>query len=100
MYLSAWDSYAPTLLRWLLVGGGMIAIVVGLNKGLQALGVKRETARGFALVSPWLLGYYLERFSFAYSFYLSTNTTSSSRADRHPNYVKCSPGTDFGLRSV
>ena len=72
MYLSAWDSYAPTLLRWLLVGGGMIAIVVGLNKGLQALGVKRETARGFALISPWLLGLLIwNAFPFAYSFYLS-----------------------------
>jgi multiple sugar transport system permease protein len=72
MYLSAWDSYAPTLLRWLLVGGGMIGIVVGLNKGLQALGVRRETARGFALVSPWVLGLLIwNAFPFAYSFYLS-----------------------------
>ena len=72
MYLSAWDSYAPTIVRWLLVGGGIIAIVVGLNKGLQALGVRRETARGFALISPWILGFLIwNAFPFAYSFYLS-----------------------------
>lgn len=72
MPLSAWESYAPTLVRWLLVGGGIIAMVVGLNKGLQAIGIRRETARGFALVSPWLLGLLIwNAFPFAYSFYLS-----------------------------
>lgn len=72
MQLSAWESYAPTLLRWLLVGGGMMAMVVGLNKGLQFIGVRRETARGLALVSPWLLGLLIwNAFPFAYSFYLS-----------------------------
>jgi multiple sugar transport system permease protein len=72
MQLSAWESYAPTLLRWLLVGGGMMAMVVGLNKGLQFIGVRRETARGFALVSPWLLGLLIwNAFPFAYSFFLS-----------------------------
>jgi multiple sugar transport system permease protein len=60
------------LLRWLLVGGGMMAMVVGLNKGLQFIGVRRETARGLALVSPWLLGLLIwNAFPFAYSFYLS-----------------------------
>lgn len=72
MPLSAWDSYTPTILRWLLVGGGIIGIVIGLNKGLQALGVRRETARGVALVSPWILGLLIwNAFPFAYSFYLS-----------------------------
>ena len=72
MQLSAWESYAPTLLRWLLVGGGMMAMVVGLNKGLQFIGVRRETARGLALVSPWLLGLLIwNAFPFAYSFFLS-----------------------------
>jgi multiple sugar transport system permease protein len=72
MELSAWESYSPTLLRWLMVGGGMIALVVGLNKGLQALGVKPEMARGYALVSPWILGLLIwNLYPFVYSFYLS-----------------------------
>ena len=72
MQLSAWDSYGPTLLRWLLVGGGIIAIVVGLNKGLQALGIKPEKARGIALVSPWILGLLIwNLFPFGYSLFLS-----------------------------
>jgi multiple sugar transport system permease protein len=71
MQLSAWDSYAPTLLRWLLVGGGIIAIVVVLNRGLQALGVRGETARGIALVSPWILGLLIwNLFPFGYSLFL------------------------------
>ena len=72
MQLSAWESYFPTLIRWLLVGGGITGVVVLLNKGLQALGVKPERARGFALISPWLVGFLVwSVFPFAYSFYLS-----------------------------
>lgn len=72
MQISGWDSYAPTLLRWLLVGGGIVVIVVAMNKGLQALGVRRETATGIALVSPWILGLLIwNAFPFIYSFYLS-----------------------------
>lgn len=72
MQLSAWESYFPTLVRWLLVGGGITGVVALLNKGLQALGVKPETARGFALISPWLVGFLVwSVFPFAYSFYLS-----------------------------
>jgi len=72
MQLSAWESYLPTLVRWLLVGGGITGVVALLNKGLQALGVKPETARGFALISPWLVGFLVwSVFPFAYSFYLS-----------------------------
>jgi multiple sugar transport system permease protein len=72
MQLSAWESYLPTLIRWLLVGGGITGVVALLNKGLQALGVKPERARGFALISPWLVGFLVwSVFPFAYSFYLS-----------------------------
>jgi multiple sugar transport system permease protein len=72
MGLSVWESYGPTLVRWLLVGGGIIAMVVGLNKGLQALGVKPEMARGYALISPWILGFIIwGLYPFIYSFYLS-----------------------------
>jgi multiple sugar transport system permease protein len=60
------------MLRWLLVGGGMIVIVVGLNKVLQSLGVKPEIARAYALIAPWILGFLIwNLYPFVYSFYLS-----------------------------
>lgn len=72
MPLSAWDSYAPTILRWLLVGGGILTLVIVLNKVLQALGLRPEAARGIALVSPWILGLLIwNLFPFGYSLYLS-----------------------------
>jgi len=70
--ISAWETYYPTLLRWLLVGGGIAGLMVGLNRGLQALGVKREAANGYALVLPWILGLLIwSLYPFVYSFYLS-----------------------------
>jgi multiple sugar transport system permease protein len=72
MQLTALESYWPTMLRWLLVGGGMIVIVVGLNKVLQSLGVKPEIARAYALIAPWILGFLIwNLYPFVYSFYLS-----------------------------
>jgi multiple sugar transport system permease protein len=72
MPLSAWESYGPTLLRWLAVGAVMIVVVYGLNKGLEAAGVKRESARGLALVAPMILGLLIwNAYPFLYSFYLS-----------------------------
>lgn len=72
MQLTALESYGPTMVRWLLVGGGMIVVVVGLNKALQSLGVKPEIARGYALISPWILGFLIwNLYPFGYSFYLS-----------------------------
>jgi multiple sugar transport system permease protein len=72
MEFAAWESYWPTLLRWSLIGAVIIGIVVGTNKGLQALGVRPEFARGYALISPWILGFLIwNLYPFIYSFYLS-----------------------------
>ena len=57
MQVSAWESYYPTILHWLLVGGSLITLMYLLNKGLQALGVKQEAARGYACVLPWVIGF-------------------------------------------
>ena len=72
MQVSAWETYYPTLLRWLFTGGTILGLIVLLNWGLQRLGVKRETANGYALVLPMILGLLIWNFyPFAYSFYLS-----------------------------
>jgi multiple sugar transport system permease protein len=72
MQLSAVDLYLPTLLRWLALGVVVIATVYLTNMGLQRMGVRRETARGFALITPWILGFLVfQLYPFAYSFYLS-----------------------------
>ena len=72
MQVSAWETYYPTLLRWLFTGGTILGLIVLLNWGLQKLGVKRETANGYALVFPMILGLLIWNiYPFAYSFYLS-----------------------------
>lgn len=72
MALSAVDLYLPTLLRWLALGGVVIATVYLTNMGLQRAGVRRETARGIALIMPWILGFLIfQLYPFAYSFFLS-----------------------------
>lgn len=43
-----------------------------LNVGLQRAGVKRESARGYAFVLPWIFGFLIfSLYPFIYSFYLS-----------------------------
>lgn len=72
MDVSAWETYLPTLIRWLLVGVGMAVLMVVVNRVLTALGVKREAASGYALVLPWILGLVIwNLYPFAYSLYLS-----------------------------
>ena len=100
MELTALESYGPTMLRWLLVGAGMIVVVVGLNKVLQSLGVKPETARGYALVTPWILGLLIwNLYPFVYSFYLSFTEYNIFQPPQWvglQNYVKMFTGdSDF-----
>jgi multiple sugar transport system permease protein len=72
MQVSAWETYYPTLLRWVLVGGGMIGLMLLLYQVLRALGVKRETATGYSLILPWILGFLVWiAYPFASSLYLS-----------------------------
>jgi multiple sugar transport system permease protein len=92
MQISAWESYYPTLARWLLVGASIIGLTVLLNRVLQALGVKREAATGYALVLPWMLGFAIwELFPFARSLYLSFTTYNIFQPPEwvgFQNYVK------------
>jgi len=72
MYVPAWETYYPTLLRWLAVGGGIIGMMLLLNKVLRLFGVAREAATGYALILPWILGFLIwNLYPFARSFYLS-----------------------------
>lgn len=72
MQISAWDTYRPTLYHWLLTGAGMIVLMLLFQRVLRALGVKRETATGYALVLPWILGLLIwNLYPFARSLYLS-----------------------------
>ena len=72
MGISAWETYLPTLLHWLAIGGGIIVLMLLLNRILQALGVKHETATGYALILPWILGLLIwSLYPFARSLYLS-----------------------------
>ena len=72
MQVSAWDTYRPTLYHWLLTGVGMIVLMLLCQRVLRALGAKRETATGYALILPWLLGLLVwNLYPFARSLYLS-----------------------------
>lgn len=72
MEVPALDTYLPTFVRWLAVGGAIMALTVLTNYGLQRLGVSRETSRGYALIMPWIVGFLIfQLYPFAYSFYLS-----------------------------
>ena len=69
---AAIQSYWPTLVRWSLVGSVLGASMYLLNVGLQRAGVKRESARGYAFVLPWIFGFLIfSLYPFIYSFYLS-----------------------------
>ena len=72
MEISAWETYSPTLLRWAGTGVGIIFLMLVLYQILHALGVKRETATGYALILPWILGFVIwNAYPFARSLYLS-----------------------------
>ena len=72
MEVPALDTYLPTFVRWLAVGGAIMALTVLTNYGLQRIGVSPETSRGYALIMPWIVGFLIfQLYPFAYSFYLS-----------------------------
>jgi len=70
--MTAWQSYIPTFLRWVGVGGAIVLAMIGLTRLLQLLGVRREAATGYGLVLPWVLGLLIwTLYPFASSLYLS-----------------------------
>ena len=72
MAVSAWSTYWPTALRWILVGAGLVGLMLLLFTVLRKLGVRREVATGLALILPWILGFALwNLYPFLSSLYLS-----------------------------
>lgn len=66
------NDYLPTLIRYLIVAAGIGGIMVALYTVLLRLGVNREAATGYALITPWLLGFLIwTAYPMVASFYLS-----------------------------
>jgi len=64
--------YALTLIDYVVVGTAIIASMFGLNWLLRRLGVNRETATGYALILPWIIGFLVWNLGpFIASLYLS-----------------------------
>lgn len=67
----AFQSYYPTLLRYIGVAVALGLIIYVTYKGLRRVGVKHEAATGFALITPWIVGRIaLTLFPILLSFYL------------------------------
>ncbi len=65
-------EYLPTLLRYVGVAIGLVVLSVGLYTLLRRLGVREETATGYALITPWLAGFLIwTAYPILASFYLS-----------------------------
>ncbi len=72
MFIPAWETYYPTLLRWLLTGGTIGGLMLVTNRALLWAGVKREAASGYSYVLPWILGLLIwNLYPFVWSLYLS-----------------------------
>ncbi len=72
MTISAWETYYPAFIHWVLVGAGILLSILILYRVLTSLGVKRETATGYALILPWMLGFAIfSLYPFTRSLYLS-----------------------------
>ena len=64
--------YTLTLTDYVVVGVAVIASMVGLNRLLRRFGASRETATGYSLILPWILGFLIWNLGpFVASFYLS-----------------------------
>ncbi|HBY97136.1 MAG TPA: ABC transporter permease [Chloroflexi bacterium] len=69
------EWYTRPLLHYLLVGGSLAIIMFLIYKGLLRAGVNREAATGYALISPWFLGFLLwNLYPFLASLYFSLTT--------------------------
>jgi multiple sugar transport system permease protein len=64
--------YVETLVRYVLVALAIGGVMLLVYRGLLAVGVRREAATGFALITPWLLGFLIwNLFPLIASLYLS-----------------------------
>ena len=65
-------EYLPTLVRYLAVAGVLVLLALAVYGILRRLGVREETATGYALITPWLAGFLLwTLYPIVASFYLS-----------------------------
>jgi multiple sugar transport system permease protein len=51
--------YLSALVDYVLAGAGIVLVMFAVYQLLSRLGTKRDTAAGFALIMPWLLGFLL-----------------------------------------
>lgn len=66
------NSYLSTLIRYVAVAGGVSVLMVVVYRLLRALGAKHESATGFSLILPWIVGFLIfTAFPIGLSFYLS-----------------------------
>ncbi len=84
--------YAQTLVDYVVVGLTILGLMLLLHFGLRRLGVRRETATGYTLILPWVLGFLIWNVGpFIASFYLSLtdyNILQSPEFIGFDNYVK------------
>ncbi len=67
-----YDLFLPTLLRYLLAAGGIGLAMLLVFQLLRRMGMRQDAATGFALITPWLLGFLIwTAFPIVASFYLS-----------------------------
>lgn len=67
----AFNSYYPTLLRYIGLAVAMALTIYVTYRVLRALGVRHEAATGFSLITPWIVGrIVLTAFPILLSFYL------------------------------
>lgn len=66
------QDYLPTLIRYAAVAAGIGISMMLLYTALIRMGVRNEVATGYALITPWLLGFLIwTAFPIVASFYLS-----------------------------
>ncbi len=67
-----YSAYALTLTDYVVVGAAILIAMFLLHKVLRLFGVNRETATGYALILPWMLGFLIWNLGpFIASLYLS-----------------------------
>lgn len=65
-------NYLSTFIHWIIVAVVLVLIAIGIYYLLRAVGWKRRRAMGFALISPWIIGFVsFTVFPLIYSLYLS-----------------------------
>jgi multiple sugar transport system permease protein len=92
------QDYISTLLRYILAGVGIAVVMYVAHMVMRALNVRRETAMGYTLIMPWLLGFLIWTiFPILASFYLSFTNYDILRP---PVWVGLRNYTDIFTRDI